>query len=61
MWHVAQSLDFGAMSASAEWHGKQVVCVVGAVLNVPFFNQKASPKLAGGLVTYSSLELPCGL
>ena len=61
VWHVAQFLGSGDIPLSAEWQVKHVVCPIGEVLKVPFFNQNASPKVAGGLVTYSSADSPCGL
>src|SRR5437868_2796280 len=62
LWHVAQSIGAGFKSVlSCEWQVKQDVCPSGMVLNVPFFNQKASPRVFGGVVTYSCSDVPCGM
>src|SRR5215203_4256854 len=59
LWHVLQSFGAGATPESCEWQVKQVAWL-GAVLNVPFFSQKRSPRSLGGSVAYSESDLPCG-
>src|ERR1043165_7107495 len=59
LWQALQSLGAGAMPLSCEWQVKQVEWF-GTVRNVPFFNQKRSPRSFGGVPVYSCLSLPCG-
>jgi hypothetical protein len=57
---VAQSVEAGFMSPSGVWQVKHVAWF-GVVLNVPFFNQKASSaNLFGRAVANSSSDFPCG-
>src|SRR6266496_4423402 len=52
LWQTLQSVGAGATPESTLWQVKHTVWLLGVVLNVPFFSQKASPIVFGGFVTY---------